>query len=145
MGTRADFYVGQVWLGSLAFDGYRVHEMKEEHASSNEDSACCWAVKTATTELGYRDAVTKLLAINDDASLPAHGWPWPWKDSRTTDYAYVFNGSQTKCFAWGKEIVLGEDGKTTEGSEPESGWPDMTAVQNVVVGTKRDGVIIIGS
>lgn len=57
----------------------------------------------------------------------------------------MFSGSQTKCFVWGREIVLGDDGKKTKGAEPEAGWPDMTAVQNVVVGTKRDGVIIIGS
>lgn len=37
MGTRADFYVGQEWLGSLAFDGYRIHQMTEEHASRDED------------------------------------------------------------------------------------------------------------
>lgn len=142
MGTRADFYVGKEWLGSLAFDGYRIHEMEEKHADKNGDNRACWRVKTATTEQEFRDAVTALGAVNDDWTKPEQGWPWPWEDSRTTDRAYVFDGTKTVAYAWGKEIIPGDD--EAEGPEPVDGWPDMTAVQSVVVGTKRDGVIVVG-
>ena len=141
MGTRADFYVGHEWLGSLGFDGYRIHEMEEKHAAKSDDNRHCWSIKTATTEAAYREAVANLLRINDDASTPEHGWPWPWKDSCTTDRAYVFDGSKTVAYAWGKEIVPGDD--EAEGPEPSAGWPDMTAVQNVTIGTNRAGNILV--
>lgn len=141
MGTRADFYVGTEWLGSLAFDGYRVHEMEEKHAAKSADHGCCWRIKTAKSEDEFRAAVSELLSINDDATVPTHGWPWPWDDSRTTDRAYIFDGSATRSYAWGKEIVTGDD--EAEGPEPAAGWPNMKAMQNVVIGTKRDGVIVV--
>ena len=143
MGTRADFYVGAEWLGSLGFDGYRIHEMDEAHATKGEDNGYCWKIKTATNEADYRQAVTDLLGINDDATLPAQGWPWPWEDSRTTDRAYIFDGSETKCYAWGKAIILGDD--EAEGPEPEAGWPNMSSIQNVTVGPTRSGTILISS
>ena len=131
MGTRADFYVGTgesaEWLGSLAFDGYRIDEMKKEHAARTPDNAACWAIKTAKTEAEYRDSVAALLKINDDATLPEHGWPWPWEDSTTTDYAYAFTEGACKPFPWGK----GAD------------WPNMRERQNVTFG-KRSGLIVVG-
>ena len=42
MGTRADFYAGREWLGSLGYDGYRIHEMDEAHAAKSEDNGYCW-------------------------------------------------------------------------------------------------------
>lgn len=143
MGTRADFYVGKEWIGSLAFDGYRIHEMQEDHSHKSEDNLCCWRIKTATTEAEFRDAVHHLGLVNEDWTKPEQGWPWPWEDSRTTDRAYVFDGAKTVAYAWGKEIVPGDD--EAEGPEPSEGWPDMSSVQNVVVGTKRDGVIVVSS
>lgn len=141
MGTRADFYVGKEWLGSLAFDGYRVHEMEEKHATKDDDCRYCWQIKTATSEADFRSAVAGLLHVNDDATTPDQGWPWPWNDSRTTDRAYIFDGAVTKCYAWGKEII-GDGDDDDDGPEPSDGWPDMTGNQNVVVGTPRDGVIL---
>lgn len=143
MGTRADFYVGTEWLGSLALDGYRIHEMREEHADRNKDTGYCWKIKTATTEADYRKAVSGLLRINEDATLPEHGWPWPWDDSRTTDRAYVFDGSSTRCYAWGKEIDPDDD--EAEGPQPEAGWPDMSSVKNEAIGTRRDSIIVISA
>ena len=128
MGTRADFYVGTgenaEWLGSIAFDGYRIDEMKEP--SKDDDSTACWAIKTATDENAYREAVAKLLKVNDDATFPDDGWPWPWDDSHTTDYAYAFVDCACKAFPWGK------------GAE----WPNMKDRQNVTLG-KRSGMIIV--
>jgi hypothetical protein len=128
MGTRCDFYVGTgkdaEWLGSLGWDGYRIDEMQEKHAGISEDNAACWAIKTATTETAYREAVAKLLSINDDATLPEHGWPWPWEDSNTTDYAYAFADGTCKTFL------------------EEAEWPNMKDRQNVTFGN-RSGTIIV--
>lgn len=131
MGTRADFYVGTgpdaEWLGSLAFDGYRIDKMKEKHADDTPDNAECWAIKTATAEQAYRDAVANLLKLNDDATTPDQGWPWPWENSHTTDYAYAFVDGACKTFPWGK------------GAE----WPDMTGRKNTTF-DKRSGLIVVG-
>lgn len=122
MGTRADFYIGTgpsaEWLGSLAYDGYRINDMTEVASRQNEDHVACWAIKTATTEETFRKGVADLLAANDDATLPEQGWPWPWDDSKTTDFAYAFVDGVCKAFSWG------------EGAE----WPDMTARKNVTYG-----------
>lgn len=142
MGTRVDFYSGREWLGSLAFDGYRIREMQEKHADKSEDNAACWRIKTAKTDADYRAAVADLLRINDDATHPADGWPWPWETSVTTDCAVVFADGAVKHCSWGKEIIEGDD--EAEGPEMAGGWPDMSANANVVVGTKRDGVIVVG-
>lgn len=87
MGTRADFYVGRgagaEWLGSIAWDG---------HPDSMPE-----AITSATTPDGYRGAVAQFLATRDDATAPESGWPWPWDDSRTTDYAYALDGDKV----WG--------------------------------------------
>lgn len=130
MGTRADFYVGTGpdadWLGSIAYDGYRIDEMKEADADRGDDNRACWTIKSATNETGFRKAVAALLALNDDATLPEQGWPWPWNDSTTTDYAYAFVDGACKAFPWGKG----------------ASWPDMTARQNVTFG-QRSGVMIL--
>jgi hypothetical protein len=132
MGTRADFYVGTgpeaEWLGSIAFDGYRIDDMQEKHADKNPDNAACWAIKTATTEGDYRAAVVTLLSINDDATTPDQGWPWPWEDSHTTDYAYAFVDGACKPFPWGR------------GAE----WPNMKDRQKVTFGP-RSGVLVFGA
>ena len=81
MGTRADFYVGRgeqaEWLGSIGWDGY---------PSGIPDT-----VLNAHHEAAYRAAVAAFFATRDDVTLPEQGWPWPWNDSRITDYAYAFD------------------------------------------------------
>lgn len=128
MGTRADFYIGTgkdaEWLGSIAFDGYRINEMTREQAEKNVDCMLCWHIKNALTEAGFRASVSGLLRENDDATKPEQGWPWPWDDSNTTDYAYAFVDGACKTF--------------TEAAE----WPDMSARKNVTFGP-RSGVILI--
>jgi hypothetical protein len=132
MGTRADFYVGTgpdaEWLGSIAWDGYRVDEMTQAHAKNTPDHAACWRIKSAKTEADFRAAVSDLLAINDDATRPEQGWPWPWDDSSITDYAYAFVKGKTKTF----------------NDAPKNGWPDMSARKNFTLG-KRSGVIVVSS
>lgn len=117
MGTRADFYVGTgdkaEWLGSIAWDGY-------EWA---EDESCDLA--KAETEQGFREAVAQILSGREDATTPDMGWPWPWNDSGTTDYAYFF-----------------VDGKTQWDDRDD--WPDMANRKNVTFG-KRSGILVFGA
>jgi len=146
MGTRADFYIRTVdgldWQGSVAWDGYDVDEMKQEHVAKSARNKSCWDVKAATTEQEFRAALQSYFSHRDDVTLPAMGWPWPWEDSSMTDMAYVFDGDKVLRFSWGKGIVDGDD--EAEGAEPEGGWPNMTDKQNVTMG-QRSGLIAVGS
>ena len=118
MGTRADFYVGigkdAEWLGSVAFDGY---EWEEDGDSR---------IAKATTEKEYRAAVAEMLGSRDDATLPEMGWPWPWNDSNTTDYAYAFKNGTVKAI--------------TEDVE----WPDMSAIRKPTIGVRSGLIVVIG-
>lgn len=143
MGTRADFYIRTnsvlEWQGSVAWDGYDIEEMKEAHATSNPRNKSCWDVKNAKTEAEFVVALNAYFSHRDDVTRPEMGWPWPWENSNTTDRQYVFEDGRVRMFAWGKEIDPANDEK--EGPEPDGGWPDMTAKQNVTLG-KRSGVIV---
>lgn len=82
MGTRADFYVKDrdswEWLGSVSMDG--------------GPRSLGWEAVTATTEVTFRGAVARVLSDPEVMStFPDEGWPWPWEDSRTTDYAYAWD------------------------------------------------------
>lgn len=133
MGTRADFYVGKgekaEWIGSIAWDGYPDGVPSE--------------ILNAKDESKYREKVTSFLNGREDKTLPEDGWPWPWEDSNTTDYAYSFDGSMVvgSCFGgfWFDASNPPED-------EPENGekpiFPNMENVQNVSYG-KNSGLIFI--
>lgn len=93
MGTRADFYVGTgpnaEWIGSISYDG-------------DPDGMPEGAVKSKS-EKKYRAEVERLLADREVLSTrPAEGWPWPWEDSRTTDYAYAWADGKVKISAFGR-------------------------------------------
>lgn len=135
MGTRADFYVmdgARVdWLGSVAFDGC---------PEGFEDTP----IFGCKAEADFRAAVAAELAGRDDATLPAQGWPWPWKDSGTTDYAYVFDAKQSVVshYNYGEGPMVPQDGA----KDPDAGqfpFPDMSAGANVTFG-KRSGLLILG-
>ncbi len=135
MGTRADFYVGfgpeSEWLGSIAWDGYEW--------AQNKDSA----IASAKTADEFRAAVAAELASRDDATLPEQGWPWPWDDSTTTDYAYCFEDDRVVAFIFGRPVSAGEE---EEGQEfpKRSGWKDMSAVKKFTMG-KRSGILVFGA
>lgn len=132
MGTRADFYVGRgqdaEWLGSFAFDGYP--------DGVDED------ILKSIDERGYRIRVTRMLASRDDATLFDQGWPWPWDDSNTTDYAYAFDdGKVWACpFGHGWFDPLEEQPDDLEGTVE---FPDMSEKKNVTFG-QRSGLLVIG-
>jgi hypothetical protein len=136
MGTRADFYIGRgakaEWLGSVAWDGDDLDPI----------------IAKAKSIKSYRAAVNTFLASRDDATLPSMGWPWPWNDSRTTDYAYAFDGGKVYASSFGKgwhypkDVEKGSDEfEITDG--PRCEFPDMQSIKCVTFG-ERSGVIIFG-
>lgn len=138
MGTRADFYVGRgkgaEWLGSIAWDGYPDGDVAD--------------IFGATDEAGWRAAVAGMLAKREDGTVPDEGWPWPWNDSRTTDYAYTFDEGKVwfSCFGhpWhdAKEKAKDRDFDPCVGRKVP--FPDMSARKAVTLG-KRSGVIVMGA
>ncbi len=140
MGTRADFYLGfgegSEWLGSVAWDGYQWAE-----GESN-------ALMDSQTPDEFRQAVKEIQAIRDDFTTPEMGWPWPWSDSRTTDYAYCLEDDgefvSVVPYIFGSPIADTEDDEERESLPKREGWPDMTDVQNVTLGG-RSGVMFISA
>lgn len=126
MGTRADFYVRDEWLGSIAFDGYPDGQPAR--------------VLSATSESEFRLKVASLLTDCDSATFPEQGWPWPWRDSATTDYAYRWGRTRVMYSCFGKRWTDAKTGKQ-KGRKPI--FPDMTDRQNVTFG-KRSGILLIG-
>lgn len=141
MGTRADFYVGRgpsaEWLGSIAWDGHPETRLPQLDGSS---------------EQAYRASVEAILAKEDHATRPADGWPWPWEDSRTTDYAYAFDAGEvwTACFGyrWRDRVVSLRPLTDEEEAEDDSrgkqcAFPNMKDRQNVAWG-QRSGILVFG-
>lgn len=146
MGTRVDFYVGRgetaEWLGSYPFDGYP--------SGVFEDRELPLFAERPIAEETWRTFIAEFLAKNADrATLPEMGWPWPWKDSRTTDYAYAWDGGEVfgSCFghAWFQVDPADPSwGEPDDDDEAKSAvFPDMTARAAVTYGA-RSGLIVIG-
>ena len=120
MGTRADFYIGRgksaEWLGSIRWDGYPSDIAPE--------------VLGATSEADYRAAVSTFFSKRKDVTLPEDGWPWPWEGSRTTDYAYAFDGGavHASCLGHAWFDPLKEEPGDSCAGEKVAAFPDMSAV-----------------
>lgn len=88
MGTRADFYIetntGMEWIASYPCDGYPDGKAQE---------IGLYQAKTA-------DEFMNLLyeCLGSAATFPEMGWPWPWNDSRGTDFAYLFRPTKGMVF-----------------------------------------------
>lgn len=130
MGTRADFYLGNgieaTWLGSIAWDGNPGSISKE--------------ILRAKTSNEFKKAVSDFFKTRDDVTLPDMGWPWPWKDSRTTDYAYAFFNDKVYWSDFGRRWVDSSTSKDAGIGKPT--FPDMTSIQNVTLG-RGSGLIIL--
>ncbi len=114
MGTRADFYVGigpeAEWLGSISHDGYPDGTPTRVLGVRSEDD--------------FRSAVETILSDSGITSTrPAEGWPWPWDDSRTTDYAYAWVDDMVKLSSFG----------TRWGSPEERRRPDLLRLTDAEV------------
>lgn len=136
MGTRADFYSEDMtWLGSIAWDGYP--------AGIDLD------LLRSTSDAVYRANVERFLASRDDSTLPERGWPWPWDDSRTTDYAYALRDGAVHASSYGHawfrvdpEAALCGEIDTDDGPKLTC-FPDMSAQKNVRF-DGGSGVMILG-
>lgn len=133
MGTRADFYVGRgeeaEWLGSIAWDG-------------NPNGIEGNVLKAQAEEI-YREAVSTFLGSRDDATLPEHGWPWPWDDSNTTDYAYALDHGTVYASSFGYPwFVATEQEPDMEESAKGQTFPNMKERKNVTFGS-RSGIMVI--
>lgn len=126
MGTRADFYVDEEWIGSIAWDGYEFAENRPN------------PIADATYEEDFRNEVSRMLVKRNDGTTPDLGWPWPWDDSRTTDLAYVFRNGKTEIYDFGK-LVIGEDGET---DDIKHDFPNMKKIKNVTMGP-RSGLLVV--
>lgn len=139
MGTRADFYVGRgktaEWIGSIAWDGY-------------PDGNPAPILKL-TDEQAFRVAVLKIIT-EENGTLTDQGWPWPWENSQTTDYAYAFDEGRVwgTCFGHGwwpaeAEPIEDEDGEEAHRSFPKVEFPQFSNERMAKPGSNRSGLIVI--
>lgn len=108
MGTRADFYIGMnepKWIGSISRDG------------SPWNIPCEILIQNNVTM--YEELVVDFLTKNNGI-IESIGdtWPWPWEDSKLTDYSYFFEKNNNHVYAYSMvkkvvfyplRIVQGED------------------------------------
>lgn len=131
MGTRADFYVGRgkdaEWLGSIAMDGY-------PDAPGHPK-----VLLDAKNEAEFRERVEGMLSLGH-ATRPEQGWPWPWNDSGTTDYAYAFDEDCVWVSDFGHSWV---DARSLCIDEEPVVFPDMEGKKNLTMGA-RSGLLVIG-
>jgi hypothetical protein len=136
MGTRADFYVGRgknaEWIGSIAWDGH-----PDSHAK------VLWRVNKESV---FRSRVAKILGDKEGGpTKPEQGWPWPWEDSNTTDYAYAFDDGRVwgTCFGQGWWPIEKEPAESDDTAQVE--FPDMTSRKKMAPpGSNRSGIMVIG-
>ncbi len=148
MGTRADFYVGRgtqaEWLGSIAWDGHPASVFEDDNVMPT----------LAVEESQWRAWVAQFLQDRDDATLPADGWPWPWDDSGTTDYAYAWDGGVVYASGFGHGWFAVDSAKDCFG-EPDEDDDDYVATEHATFPrmdtgkyapavSQRSGVILFG-
>lgn len=133
MGTRADFYVGlgekAEWLGSIAWYGYP--ENNKLHPALH-----------CKTEAEFRAEVEKLAQTTDDFTRPEMGWPWPWENSQTTDFAYAFNDDKVQASCFGSSWFDPFD-KNPSTERKQATFPDMTDRQKVDMCGPRSGIMVL--
>jgi len=137
MGTRADFYIGRganaEWLGSIAWDGYPFGIDKQVLGCQSPEA--------------FRHAVDSFLASREDKTVPEQGWPWPWENSSTTDYAYAMDDGivYASCFGspWFEcttpDPMMPED----YSSGDKAVFPDMSKVKQREKFGTHSGITVI--
>lgn len=134
MGTRADFYLGKgkkaEWLGSIAWDGYPDGIEPEILSAINADI--------------YREEVTRFLSKMNDSTFPKDGWPWPWENSRTTDYSYWFFDDKVwaSCFGYGLFDPLQPEPELPDDAPKTLKCPDFSTEFAASAGSRRSGTIV---
>lgn len=151
MGTKADFYLeteaGLEWIASYCYNGFP-HGIAERIG--------LYKAKTANE---FRNILYEGLNSDSATTFPEMGWPWPWDNSRLTDYAYLFRPSTgmvyvsdpPRCWLTIHEYTLTLAEKGYEGfydwwerlgtvrGLPQ--FPDMSGIKNVTRGP-RSGLIV---
>ncbi len=167
MGTRSDFYIGRgkdaEWIGSIAWDGYPegiTPNSKEKEPMYPGGPMCHKNIDwpkgehlfDSKTEKQFRERLVQFFQHRDDVTLPENGWPWPWEDSNTTDYAYALAGEKVLASCFGSpwfdplERMADEDSEDEPNYLEESIFPDMSEkANNPEMGSKKSGVMIIAS
>jgi hypothetical protein len=134
MGTRADFYIGRgpkaEWLGSIAVDGYRrgvkpLLGLHSEHA--------------------FRAAVAEFLDVRPDHTFPADGWPWPWNDSATTDWAYAFDKGRVFASNFGGAWFNAMLRTSADKRRAPAVFPDMSSIKQREKFGAHSGLLILGA
>ena len=156
MGTRADFYVGRGrharWIGSVAYDGYGVATAGTEKPFQPNDKTIR-AIAEAKSAHAFERAVTRYVKERDHGTLPGDGWPWPWEDSCTTDYAYCFdiNKGRVLHYCFGARIIRrpsrskrGAKHVTLTYTKKKVTFPNMRDRMRVTLGP-RSGLLVLVS
>jgi hypothetical protein len=127
MGTRADYYIRRrngtlEYQGSTAWDGY---------PTDNNLIPLIRAYDITT----YVHVLGDMSSNRDDWS---DEWPWPWANSTTTDYQYVWDVTTSSVFIynWGDLVT----GGVTSINITE--WPDMNTDTQAMVGSTRSGILV---
>jgi hypothetical protein len=136
MGTRADFYVGTgkdaEWIGSITWDGY-----PEGNPAP---------LFLALDEADFRVRAAAIVADGGEngGTRPDEGWPWPWKDSGTTDYSYAWTADGVRVSRFGRPWVTREECETEEYGDSAKSveHPDMSARRAADIMAKS-GLIIV--
>src|SRR5271157_1998376 len=141
MGTRADYYIGTdekaEWLGSTAYDGYPEGVPQD--------------LVKATTKEQFIEELNKIFAEQAHATKPEHGWPWPWEDSRTTDFAYAWDDANHAVMVsrFGRPYMPVTEYLAMDEAASDAYYaightqvfPDMKDRQNVTLGP-RSGMLV---
>ena len=131
MGTRADFYIGKGrdanWLGSVGMDGNP--EDIARHLSLDLS-------QTIASENDWVESVNMVFTAHPEHTLPEMGWPWPWDDSNTTDYAYTYDEGKVWVSCFGTRWVslrwaLEEEDAWDKMEGSQLALPDMSAIKNI--------------
>jgi hypothetical protein len=147
MGTRADFYIGRgataEWLGSIAWDGYPQGIMPHKARRALDEWPAGGHLFDATTDAEFRSRLARFFEHREDVTLPANGWPWPWEDSNTTDYAYALDGGVVYGICFGHRwFVAAEDEPEDVGNAKEGVFPQFPTERTAEPGSQRSGVIV---
>lgn len=161
MGTRADFYIGRgesaEWLGSIAWDGYPEGITPEDvpevvrtpiqtlklprHKSWPEGQH----LFDATTREQFVERLELFFLDRDDVTRPAQGWPWPWEDSGTTDFAYAFDDGRVWTSPFGHGWFDPREPLPDEAPTQKVAFPNMKERSRVVMSGSRSGLIVVTS
>lgn len=135
MSTRADFYIGMgkdaTWLGSVGMDG---------DPKSIAEELSFTAQTTIADEDDWVESVAVVFRDHIEHTLPERGWPWPWDDSQTTDYAYTLFYGQVWVSNYGCRWMHLEDYLSKSPTivqmldnlpDATEVFPDMSKIKNV--------------